>query len=75
MAILFAEIDQQAANLKKARAVLSVLLDTMPGTGENEDLTWLISLAHGTVHDTIKALEAAVDADLQSRGKGAPAKS
>jgi len=73
MAISFAEIDSQAANLKKARAVLSILLETMPGTGVNEDLTWLINLAHGTVHDTIVSLEEAVDAELKSRGKGAQA--
>lgn len=74
MAILFADIDQQAANLKKARAVLSVLLDTMPGTGTNEDLAWLISLAHSTIHDTIEVLESVVDADLKSRDNGAQAK-
>ena len=71
MAISFAEIDAQAANLKKARAVLSILLETMPGTDVNEDYTWLINLAHGTVHDTIEALETAVDAELKSRGTGA----
>lgn len=71
MAISFAEIDAQAANLKKARAVLSILLETMPGNDVNEDYTWLINLTHGTVHDTIEALEAAVDAELKSRGKGA----
>lgn len=32
MAISFAEIDAQAANLKKARAVLSILLETITGT-------------------------------------------
>lgn len=74
MAISFADIDQQAANLKKARAVLSVLLEMMPANGVNEDFTWLITLAHGTVHDTVEVLEAAVDADLKSRGKGAQEK-
>lgn len=67
MAISFADIDCQAANLKKARAVLSILLETMPGTGISEDFSWLINLAHGTVHDTIEALEAAVDTELASR--------
>lgn len=71
MAISFADIDGQAASLKKARAVLSILLETMPGTDINEDYIWLINLAHGTVHDTIQSLEAAVDAELKSRGKGA----
>jgi len=75
MAISFAEIDTQAANLKKARAVLSILLETMPGTGINEDYSWLINLAHDTVHDTIEALEAAVDTELKSREKGAKTKS
>ncbi len=75
MTISFADIDGQAANLKKARAVLSILLETMPGTDVNEDYTWLINLAHGAVHDTIQALEAAVDAELKSPGKGAQAKS
>ena len=73
MAISFADIDQQVASLKKARAVLSILLETMPGTDINEDYTWLINLAHGTVRDTIEVLEAAVDAELKSRGKGAKA--
>ncbi|UIL52544.1 hypothetical protein LZU96_00825 [Pantoea agglomerans] len=75
MTISFTDIDGQAANLKKARAVLSILLETMPGTDVNEDYTWLINLAHGTVHDTIQALEAAVDAELKSPGKGVQAKS
>ena len=75
MTISFADIDGQAANLKKARAVLSILLETMPSTDVNEDYTWLINLAHGTVHDTIQALEAAVDAELKSPGKGAQTKS
>ncbi|WP_276724944.1 hypothetical protein [Pantoea septica] len=75
MAISFAEIDAQAANLKKARAVLSILLETMPGTDVNEDYTWLINLARDTVHDTIEALEAAVDTELKSREKGAKTKS
>lgn len=74
MAISFADIDGQAANLKKARAVLSILLEKMPANDLNEDYTWLINLAHGTVHDTIQALEAAVDAELKSRGKGAQIK-
>lgn len=75
MAISFADIDGQAANLKKARAVLSILLETMPATDVNEDYTWLINLAHGTVHDTIQALEAVAVAELKSRGKGAQTKS
>lgn len=75
MAISFADIDGQTANLKKARAVLSILLDTMPGTDINEDYTWLINLAHDTVHDTIQALEATVDTELKSREKGAKTKS
>lgn len=75
MAISFADLDGQSANLKKARAVLSILLETMPGTDVNEDYTWLINLAHGTVHDTIQALEAAFDAELKSREKGAQIKS
>lgn len=74
MAISFAEIDSQAANLKKARAALSLLLEAMPVDDANEDYAWIISIAHGIVHDTIKALEAEVASDLKSRGKGAQAK-
>lgn len=74
MAIVFTDIEQQASNLKQARAVLSLLLETLPKTDGNEDCAWAICLAHSTVHDTIEALEAVVDADLKSRDKGAQAK-
>lgn len=65
MAISFADIDQQVSALKKARAVLTLVIDMLPNTAENEDCTWAIALAHGTIHDTIEALEKTVLADLQ----------
>lgn len=62
MAILLADVDCHAANLKKARAVLAILLETMPVKDMREDDAWLISLAH----DTIEALELEVEAELKT---------
>lgn len=70
MAIEFSEIDQQAAALKKARAVLSLVTDTLPATAENEDCVWAITAAHGVVHDVIEALEKAVNSHLQAQRAG-----
>lgn len=66
MAILLADVDCHAANLKKARAVLAILLETMPVKDMREDDAWLISLAHDTIHDTIEALELEVEAELKT---------
>lgn len=70
MAIPFAYIDQQAAALKKARAVLSLVTDTLPATDENEDCAWAITMAHGIVHDVIEALDKAVNSHLQAQRTG-----
>ncbi|WP_313611667.1 hypothetical protein [Pantoea piersonii] len=69
MAISFADIDQQAASLKKARAVLSVLLESPSSCDDREDFYWLISLAHDTVNDTIEALESVTNQEIKSRDK------
>ncbi|VEI21851.1 Uncharacterised protein [Serratia plymuthica] len=64
MAISFTDIDSQACQLKKARAVLSLVVDALPNDAANEDYAWAISTAHSIVHDAIRALEKIVDDDL-----------
>jgi len=67
MGILLENAECHAANLKKARAVLAVLLETMPVKDMREDDAWLISLAHDTIHDTIEALELEVETEFKAR--------
>lgn len=67
MAIEFSEIDQQAVSLKKARAILSLVTDTLPATDENEDCAWAITTAHNIIHDVIEALDKAVNSQLQAQ--------
>ncbi|PLR32672.1 hypothetical protein CYR32_14960 [Chimaeribacter coloradensis] len=70
MAINFSEIDQQAAALRKAHAVLSLVTDSLPVTTENEDCVWAISAALGIVHDVIEALDNTVNHHLHAQHSG-----
>ncbi|MBJ2096043.1 hypothetical protein [Serratia ureilytica] len=67
MAISFTDIDSQACQLKKARAVLSLVVDVLPNDAENEDYGWAISTAHSIVNDAIRALEKVVNDDLNAQ--------
>ncbi|CAI2791802.1 Uncharacterised protein [Serratia grimesii] len=67
MAIPFTDIDSQANHLKQARAVLRLVIDTLPNDAEYEDYGWAISTAHSIVHDAIRALEKVVNDDLNAQ--------
>ncbi|RYM57876.1 hypothetical protein BSQ98_25525 [Serratia liquefaciens] len=67
MTISFTDIDSQASQLKKARAVLSLVVDALPNDAETEDYGWAISTAHSIVHDAIRALEKVVNDDLNAQ--------
>ncbi|MEK9497796.1 hypothetical protein V2H77_15250 [Photorhabdus sp. P32] len=67
MTIDFTDIDQQSAQLKKARAVLSLVTNNLPNTDENEECSWAISVAYSIVFDVIEALDKTVSIHLQER--------
>ncbi len=67
MTISFTDIDSQACQLKKARAVLSLVVDALPNDAENEDYGWAISTAHSIIDDAIGALEKVVNDDLNAQ--------
>ncbi|MBS9429343.1 hypothetical protein C6H64_03855 [Photorhabdus luminescens] len=65
MTIDFTDTNQQSAQLKKARSVLSLVTNNLPNTDENEECSWAISVAYSIVFDVIEALDKAVSIHLQ----------
>ncbi|MCW7548677.1 hypothetical protein OO184_12185 [Photorhabdus sp. APURE] len=70
MAIEFTEIDQQAAELRKARSILSLITDSLPNTDENEECSWAITAAYSIVSNVIEALDKIVSIHLQELHEG-----
>ncbi|MCA6219300.1 hypothetical protein [Photorhabdus antumapuensis] len=65
MTIDFIEIEQQTAQLKKVRSMLSLVTDSLPNTDENEECSGAITAAYSIVFDVIEALDKTVSIHLQ----------
>lgn len=71
MSISFADIDQQENDLKKARAILSLLIDALP-SGADDENAWALAAAFDVVHRVAEKLNEISSSDLKQRRADAP---
>ncbi|RJT26058.1 hypothetical protein [Buttiauxella izardii] len=66
MSISFTDIDQQENELKKARAILSLLIDALPSDDDSEQ-AWALSAVFDVVHRVASQLNALSERDLKQK--------
>lgn len=66
MSISFADIDHQENELKKARAILGLLIDALP-SGDDGEQAWALSAAFDVVHRVVTNLNELSREDLKQR--------
>ena len=66
MSISFTDIDQQENELKKARAILSLLIDALP-SGDDSEQAWALSAAFDVVHRVASKLNELSSRDLKQK--------
>jgi len=64
MSISFTDIDQQENELKKARAILSLLIDTLPSDDDSEQ-AWALAAVFDVVHRVASKLNELSNQELK----------